>query len=164
MINVPEEKIERFDALLDAAVELLPVRGGDNSRDDVEGQDAVDGGPVAINGKGNSKRKKLAFGVLRALAKLCQLKLLEMVPEGREVLGFLRTDKLAIIRAGIVLIERRRDCRIPECCDRRHAKPFECSSQLSFTAPAGKTMKDDDKSGQTLAQQRTVPEHNFGLK
>ena len=81
MIDVPEEKIERLDPLLDAAVELSPIRSGDDSRDDVEGQDAVDGGPVAINGKGNSKREKLALGVFGALAELRKLKLLETMPE-----------------------------------------------------------------------------------
>ena len=37
VIDVPEEKIERLDPLLDAAVELAPVAGGDHARDDIEG-------------------------------------------------------------------------------------------------------------------------------
>ena len=74
MIDVPEEKIERLDALLEATVELAPVAGGDHARNDIEGQDAVDGGAVAVNGEGDAKGEKLALGIAGPFAEFAQFK------------------------------------------------------------------------------------------
>src|SRR5579864_7559914 len=63
VIDVPQKEIERLHTLLDAPLQPFPVRGRDNAGDHIEGQDAVDGGPVAINCKSNSKGKKLSFRV-----------------------------------------------------------------------------------------------------
>ncbi len=88
-------------------VELAPVGGGDHARDDVEGQDAVDGGAVAVDREGDAKGKKLALGISGPFAELAQLKQLEAPPKRGEVrVGmFRRALQLAIVPARIVTVE-----------------------------------------------------------
>ena len=81
MIDVPDEKIEGPDSLLDAAIKLAPVRSRDGTRDNVEGKDTIDGRAVAINREGYSECEKLAFRILRPFAKLRKFKLLKAMPK-----------------------------------------------------------------------------------
>ena len=53
--------------------------------DDIEGQNAVDCGSVAVDGERNSKGEQLALGIVRALAELLKLKLLEAMPKGSQM-------------------------------------------------------------------------------
>ena len=59
---------------------LRQSAGGDDARDQVEGQDAVDGGAVAVNREGDAKCEKLALRIPGPFAKLAQFKSLEALP------------------------------------------------------------------------------------
>ena len=86
--------------------------GCNHARDHVEGQDAVDCGPVAVDRESDAEGEQLAFGVRGALAELLKFELLKAMPEGRQmaipVLG--RTYQLAIPWPWAVIVERS-DCR-----------------------------------------------------
>ena len=59
---------------------LRQSAGGDHARDDIEGQDAVNGGAVAVNREGDAKGEKLALGISGPFAELAQFKQLEAPP------------------------------------------------------------------------------------
>ena len=85
MIDVPKKKIQRLDALLDAAIDRAPIGGCDHARDDIEGQYAVDCSSVAIDGESNTEGEQLALGIRGALAELLKLELLEAMPKSGQM-------------------------------------------------------------------------------
>jgi hypothetical protein len=125
VVHIPDEQVQRLDALLDAGIEQAPVGGGEHARDQVEGQDAVDGVALAIDREGDAQHEQLALGVFRAGGQVRQLHLLEPVPEGGEiaiaVLGL--AEQLAEKRAWIVSVERRSHIWIPQDSYVRHSGP-----------------------------------------
>ncbi len=162
MIDVPEEQIERLYALLYAPVKLAPIPCGNHARNHIEGQNAVDCGPVAINCERDSESEKFALGVFGASAKLTQFNLLKTVPKRREIVVamFRRSNQLAIEMSRVVIIERRHGCGILQSCDCRHATPSSASAALTGLDDDEKTHGNAKKR---LAQQTAVPEPKFRL-
>ena len=67
MVDVVHEGIERAHALLDAGGEAAPLGRAKDARDDVERDEALGGGVVAVDGEGDAGAAEQRLGV-RALA------------------------------------------------------------------------------------------------
>ena len=124
------KRFQRLDALLDPAIDRAPVGGCDHARDDVEWQNAVDRGPVAIDGESNSKGEQLALGIRRPLTELLQFELLKAMPKrGQMTITVLwRAYQLAVPWSWAVIVERSHRRRIFQSCNRRHAAPCSASA------------------------------------
>ena len=60
-VNVAQEEVEGGDALDAGALQQIPFAGGDDARDTVERQDAVDRGGVRIDREGDAEIDQLGF-------------------------------------------------------------------------------------------------------
>ncbi len=72
VIDVVEELVDRRDPLLDPALDDPPVGGGQDARDEVERQDAIDRVALGIDREGDPEIVELALGKLGAPAQLAQ--------------------------------------------------------------------------------------------
>jgi hypothetical protein len=62
VIDVVDEGIEGVDALLKSALDVVPLAGGHNPGDQVEGKDALRTGGVAVNVEGDAHLEQQALG------------------------------------------------------------------------------------------------------
>ena len=70
VVDVVDEKIQRRDALAQAALDHLPLAARDDARDDIEGEDLLLPGAVAVHGKGDAGVEERALGGLLAAAEV----------------------------------------------------------------------------------------------
>ena len=66
MIDVVQERVQRRHALLHARLQPPPLGGGDDARDAVERQDAVDRAGLGIDGEGDAEVDQVALRRRRA--------------------------------------------------------------------------------------------------
>ena len=69
MVDVVQEQVQRAHALDDAGFQGAPFLGGDDARDQVERQDAVDRRGVGIDGEGDAALQQVAFRIGGAVAQ-----------------------------------------------------------------------------------------------
>ena len=61
MVDVLAEQVQRGHALDEPALDRLPLVGGDDARDEVEREDPLDAGVVAVDGEGDALVAKNAL-------------------------------------------------------------------------------------------------------
>ena len=106
VVDVAQEHVERADTLDDAGFDLGPLGRGDDAGDEVEGQDAVDGGGIGIDGEGDAAFEQVAFGVGGAAAQAFDRQGGEAGHQQRQsgVLGLAGAQHLTEERTGIVTL------------------------------------------------------------
>jgi hypothetical protein len=62
VIHVVDEEIQRVDALLQAALDVAPLRCGDDTRNEIERKDALGAGAIAIDVERDPHVQQRAFG------------------------------------------------------------------------------------------------------
>ena len=62
MVDVVDEAVERVDALFEAALDIVPLGGGDDARDQVEGENALRALVVAVDVEGDAELEQEPFG------------------------------------------------------------------------------------------------------
>ncbi len=66
-INVAQEEIQRGDALGEAALDAIPLGGGDEAREKVVGEDALSAFVTAVDGEGDALSEEGEISRLLAL-------------------------------------------------------------------------------------------------
>lgn len=69
MIDVVQKRIQRLHALLDTERQPAPFLAGDDAGHDVEGDEALGGLLLAINGEGDAGFAEDALGILHLLGQ-----------------------------------------------------------------------------------------------
>ena len=126
-VDVLEKKIQRDDALAEAAIHAFPFGEGEDARDEVEREEALGALAVAVDGEGDALQQEGEVGELAAFFKLRRNHRRELVEE----LGVVRADfavvgEHLIVEAACVVAgkdPRRshlgRSCRHGGDCNRR---------------------------------------------
>src|SRR5205085_6145515 len=70
VIDIVDEAVERVDALLEAALDVVPLGGADDARDQVEGEDALGALIVAVDVEGDAELQEEPFGGVLVAEKL----------------------------------------------------------------------------------------------
>ena len=70
VVNVVDKLVERVDALLEAALDPIPLLGADDARDQVEGENPLRARRIPIDIKGNAHLQKQRFRRALAAQKL----------------------------------------------------------------------------------------------
>ena len=108
-VDVGQEQVEGLHALAHAGLDHRPVGGGDDPRDHVERQDAVDRVAVAVDREGDALVVQLGFGGPRPMAELRRPQRVQPIPDQLPV-GALQhaLQQLAEIAGRIVAGQRSR--------------------------------------------------------
>ena len=62
MVDVVDEEVQGVDALLEAAFDLVPLVGGNDARNEVEREDALGAGGVAVDVEGDAHLQQQPLG------------------------------------------------------------------------------------------------------
>ncbi len=110
-----------LDPLLDPGLDVAPRPRRQHARDDVEGQDAIDGILLAVDGEGDAEVEEFPLCIEGALTHCLQFARLQPVPERGELPARLplSSEQLAEERAGLVTVQGRHD---PRVFQRRHVR------------------------------------------
>ena len=92
VIDVPEKRVQRGDALAHAAIDMVPLGRGQDPRHQIERQDAVDRVAVRVNREGDAEIVQLGLGDFGAAAQIVRRDL----AQPRQDLGDPRVARRAI--------------------------------------------------------------------
>src|SRR6266550_197601 len=107
VIDVVQEEVERGDSLFQTAFDFLPFRGGDNSRNQIEGKNSLGPLRIAINSESDALAQKSERSQLTFAVEFVFLQLGETLQQSLVMRPGLsrRTKHFVVELAGIVLGE-----------------------------------------------------------
>ena len=152
VIDVLQEEVDGGDPLGDAGLDGPPVLLGDDPRDHVERQDAVDGVLLAVDREGDAEAVVFVLGVLGAGPQLLQAHSADALPELRRMFGrlFRPAQHLAEEVAGVVVLGKVFPGRLVHACSFRDRSVSQEAAPLASpmrAAGRGLHAGQDDKRG-----------------
>ena len=112
MIDVVHEGVERAHALLDAGGEAAPLGGAQDARDDVEGDEALGGGIVAVDGEGDAGAAEQRLGVVALALEVVDLLRLQPLVHGRVGLAHPAAGPVHLVECGCQRIPHAAGCAV----------------------------------------------------
>ena len=100
VIDVVHEGVERAHALLDAGGEPAPFGGAQDARDDVEGDEALGGGLVAVDGEGDAGAAEQRLGLAALALEVVDLLGLQPLMHGEVGLADPAADSVHLVECG----------------------------------------------------------------
>ena len=113
MVDVVHEGVERAHALLDAGGEAAPLGGAQDARDDVEGDEALGGRVVAVDGEGDAGAAEQRLGVLALALEVVDLLRLQPLVHGEVGLAHPAAVPVHLVECGCQLSPRTVGKRFP---------------------------------------------------
>ena len=107
MVDVVDEHVQRCDALLQSALQIFPLGGGDDARQHVERKDPLGAGLVAVHAEGDAHAQQRTLGRRLTTLQFAGTKRLYTLDENASVGPRLAiiTDQFIVKAAGFVVLK-----------------------------------------------------------
>ena len=106
VVDVAQEQIERGQALRQAALDRLPLGGGEHARQQIVGKDALGPGLIAVDGERDALLQERAIGVALPLAEIVRRQFQQAIEERAILRARLSARFEHLVEAVIELIRR----------------------------------------------------------